>query len=144
MKKKYIVDLSEEECARLQEMIRSGTHSARRISWARALLKVEDGWTDKKTSEALDIDTSTVARLRKRFVEEGIEVALGARSRKPRPSKRKLDGKQEAYLIALACSESPEGTTDWTLRMLADRMVELDYVESISYETVRRVLKKTC
>jgi len=94
-------------------------------------------------SEALDIDTRTVARLRKRFVEEGIEVALGARSREPRPSKRKLDGKQEAYLIALACSESPEGTTEWTLRMLADRMVELSYVESISYETVRRVLKKT-
>ena len=143
MNKKYIVDLSDQERSTLRQLVRSGKHSARRIRWAQALLKADAGWTDRKISEALDIGIRPVQRIRQRFVEEGIEVALGARSRKPRPYRRKLDGRQEAHLIALACSEAPEGQTWGTLRMLADRMVELCYVDSVSHETVRRVLKKT-
>ena len=143
MNKKYIVDLTDEERNRLRQLVRSGKHSARRIRYGHVLLKAHAGWTDQKISEALDIGIRTVQRIRQRFVEEGMEVALGARSRKPKPYRRKLDGRQEAQLIALACSEAPEGRTRWTLRMLADRMVELCYVDTVCHETVRRVLKKT-
>ena len=143
MNKKYIVDLTQQERNRLRQLVRSGRHSARRIRWAQALLKADAGWTDQKVSEAFDISIRTMQRIRRRFVQEGIEVALGARSRKPRPHRRKLDGEKEARLIALACSQPPEGRTRWTLRMLADRMVELCYVDTVCHETVRRVLKKT-
>ena len=142
MNKKYVVDLTEEERNRLQRLIRSGKHSARRIRWAYALLKADAGWTDEKTSEALSISIPTVQRIRQRFVEEGLDVALGPRSHQPRPYSRKLDGKQEAHLIALACSEAPEGRTRWTLRMLAGKMVQLAYVDSVSHETIRQVLRK--
>jgi transposase len=143
MNKKYIVDLTQQERNRLRQLVRSGRHSARRIRWAQALLKADAAWTDQKVSEAFDISIRTMQRIRQRFVQEGIEVALGARSRKPRPHRRKLDGEKEARLIALACSQPPEGHTRWTLRMLADRMVELCYVDTVCHETVRRVLKKT-
>ena len=143
MNKKYIVDLTDQERHRLQELMRSGKHSARRIRYGQVLLKANAGWSDQKISEALDISIRTIQRIRQRFVEEGIGVALGARSRRPRPYARKLDGEKEARLIALACSEPPQGRTRWTLRMLADRMVELCYVDTVSHETVRGVLKKT-
>lgn len=143
MNKKYIVDLADEERNRLRELVRSGKHSARRMRYGHVLLKAHAGWTDQKISEALDIGIRTVQRIRQRFVQEGLEVALGARTRKPRPRRRKLDGEKEARLIALACSKAPEGRTRWTLRMLAHRMVELCYVDTVSHETVRRVLKKT-
>ena len=143
MNKKYIVDLTEQERNALRQMVRLGRDSARRIRWAQALLKADAGWTDQKISEAFDISIRTMQRIRQRFVEEGIRVALGARTRKPKPHRRKLDGEKEARLIALACSEPPQGHTRWTLRMLADRMVELCYVDTVSHETVRRVLKKT-
>lgn len=143
MNKKYIVDLTEEERKELERLVRSGKDSARRIRWAQAILKTDAGWTDQRLSEAFDISIRTMQRIRERFVEEGIRVALGARTRKPRPHRRKLDGQKEARLIALACSQPPEGHTRWTLRMLADRMVELCYVDTVSHETVRRVLKKT-
>ena len=143
MNKKYIVDLTEQQRSRLRELVRCGRHSARRIRYGQALLKADAGWTDQRICEALDISIRTMQRIRQRFVEEGLEVALGTRSRKPRPYARKLDGQKEAHLIALACSEPPEGSTRWTLRMLADRMVELCYVDTLSHETVRRTLKKT-
>ena len=143
MNKKYVVDLSEEERSALEQLVRCGKHSARKIRWAHVLLKSDGGWTDEKICEALDINVSTVKRVRQRFVEEGMDVALGARTRQPKPHTRKLDGEKEARLIALACSEPPQGHTRWTLRMLADRMVELCYVDTVSHETVRRVLKKT-
>jgi transposase len=143
MNKKYVVDLSEEERSALEQLVRCGKHSARKIRWAHVLLKSDAGWTDEKICEALDINVSTVKRVRQRFVEEGMDVALGARSRKPKPYRRKLDGEKEARLIALACSEPPEGQTRWTLRMLADKMVQLCYVETICHETVRQALKKT-
>jgi transposase len=142
MNKKYIVDLEEDQRRFLQRIIRSGKHSARKIRWAHVLLKANGGWKDEKISEALDVSLPTVQRIRQRFVEEGMEVALGARSHKPRPYLQRLDGEQEAKLIALACSEAPEGQTRWTLRLLAEKMVELQMVESVSYQTVRRVLKK--
>jgi transposase len=126
----------------LQRIIRSGKHSARKIRWAHALLKADDGWRDQDISEALDISLPTVQRIRQRFVEEGLEVALGGRSHKPRPYLQRLDGEQEAKLIAMACSKAPEGRKRWTLRLLAEKMVELQVVERVSYQTVRRVLKK--
>ena len=142
MNKKYIVDLQGEERTTLQRIIRSGKHSARKISWAHALLKADAGWKDEKIAEALDISLPTVQRIRQRFVEEGLEVALGAHSHKPRPYLQRLDGEQEAKLIALACSSAPEGYKRWTLRLLAEKVVELQVVEQVSYQTVRRVLKK--
>ena len=143
MNKKYVVDLTEEERKGLERLVRSGKDSARRIRYAQALLKADAGWTDQRISEAFEMSINTAQRLRQRFVEEGLDVALGARSRKPKPYRRKLDGQKEARLIALACSEAPEGHTRWTLRMLADRMVQLCYVDSVSHETVRQALKKT-
>lgn len=143
MNKKYVIDLTEEERGYLKEIISTGKHLARRMRWAHVLLKADDGWTDERICEAFLVSIPTVQRIRQRFVEEGMDVALGTHSKKPRPYARKLDGEQEAHLIALACTEAPEGCTRWTLRMLADKMVELEYVDSLSHETVRQVLKKT-
>jgi len=143
MNKKYIVDLNEEEREKLRRIVRSGMHSARKMRWAQALLKAGGGAGDPAIAEALDISLPTVQRIRQRFVEEGLEVALGARSHEPRPYLQRLDGKQEAKLIALACGKAPEGRNRWTLRLLAGKMVELQVVERVSYQTVRRVLKKT-
>jgi len=128
--------------------VSAGRRSALTITRARILLKADqaDGgpaWEDKEIAEALDCGLRTVERVRQRFVERGLEPALG---RKPqdRPSReRKLDGAAEARLIALACSAPPEGRLRWTLKLLADRLVELEIVASICDETVRRVLKKT-
>jgi len=142
MNKKYVVDLTEEERKTLRKILRSGRHAARKIRWARALLKADEGWTDEKIAEALDISLPTIQRIRQRFVEEGLEVALGAHSHRPRPYRQRLDGRQEAKLIALACGKAPEGRQRWTLRLLAKKMVELHVVERLSYQTVRRVLKK--
>ena len=142
MNKRYRVDLSEEERGALQRIVRSGRHAARKIRWAHALVKADEGWKDQEIAEALDISLPTVQRIRQRFVEEGLQVALGARSHKPRPYLQRLDGKWEAKLVALACSKAPEGQKRWTLRLLAAKMVELRVVERVSYQTVRRVLKK--
>lgn len=143
MNKKYVVDLTEDECNALKAVVESGRQGARKIRWAHALLKANAGWSDEKIAEAFDISILTVQRLRQRFVEEGLDVALGARSHQPRPYARKLEGEPEARLIALASSHAPEGHTRWTLRLLADKMVELTYVESVCHETVRKALKKT-
>ncbi len=146
MRKIYIVTLTSEERATLHELISSGKAAARKLSHARILLKADSsegrpGWNDAAISQALDVGTATVERVRKRFVEEGLEATLARRSPR-REYKRKLDGDGEAHLIALACSESPEGSARWTLRLLADRMVALEYIDELSYQTVRRVLKK--
>jgi transposase len=146
MRKIYIVTLTSEERATLQQLICSGKAAARKLSHARILLKADSSeggpcWNDLAISKALDVGTATVERVRKRFVEEGLEAAL-CRRKPRRHYKRKLDGDGEAHLIALACSESPEGSARWTLRLLAERMVVLEYVDELSYQTVRRVLKK--
>jgi transposase len=147
MKKKYIVTLMPEERRMLQEMLSRGKAAARKLMHARILLKADvaaggPGWNDETIAEALEVGRATVERVRKEFVEEGLEAALTRR--KPRRQyRRKLDGDGEAHLIALACQKPPEGRSRWTLKLLADRMVQLEYVDEISYQTVRRTLKKT-
>ena len=139
-RKIYVVDLREEERAFLLDLLRGGKHSARKLTRARILLLADEGKTDRAIAEVLHIGTATAQRIRKRFVEGGLEDALNER---PRPGgKRKLDGKQEAFLIALACSDPPEGCKVWTIQLLADKLVELEVVDEISDETVRRRLKK--
>jgi len=145
--KRYRVTLTPEERATLTALGEKGKAAARTLTPARILLKADqsaDGpaWTDAAIVTALDVSLSTVSRVREAFVEAGLEVALHRRSsRTPRP--RKLDGVQEAHLIALACSAAPAGHARWSLRLLADRMVRLEYVDAVSHETVRQVLKKT-
>ena len=146
--KKYIVRLSGDERKSLKSLVSSGKGPARMFTRARILLKADvgeggPGWPDDKISEALDVTVQTIERVRKQLVEEGLEAVLSRRQYIQKISRKKLDGDAEAHLIALACSESPEGYTRWSLRLLADRMVELGYIESISHEAVRRVLKKT-
>ncbi len=145
--KKYVVRLTEEERAYLRTLIGRGSASARTLSRARILLKANEGeggpsWSDAAISEALEVGLSTVARVRQRYVSEGLEATL-RRKAPDREYRRKLDGEQEARLIALACSEPPVGRKRWTLRMLANRLVALEVVESVSYETVRQALKQT-
>lgn len=141
MAKKYIVDLSEQERAELKKLLRGGQAGVRRLYRARVLLLADEGATDEAIAGALHLGKSTVERTRRRFVEGGVERALTDR---PRPGKaRLLNGKQEAFLVALACSDPPDGRARWTMQLLADRLIELGVVESITDETVRRVLKKT-
>ena len=113
----------------------------RTVKRALSLLKADQGLRDREIADVLLVNAATVARARKRYVEEGLEAAINDR---PRPGQeRKLDGKQEAHLIAFACSAAPEGHTHWTLQLLADQVVELEFADSISLETVRQMLKKT-
>ena len=147
MKKKYVVTLTEEEREMLKAMLCRGKAPARKLMHARILLKANiapggPGWNDVAIAEGLDVGRATVERVRKQFVEDGFEAALERRKTR-RQYLRKLDGDGEAHLIALACSEAPEGRSRWTLRLLADQMVALEYVEEISYQTVRQTLKKT-
>lgn len=147
MGKIYVVTLSPEERADVEKLVSTGRTSAKRQTHGRILLKADTGtegpsWTDEQICAALDVSRSTVERVRQRFVETGME-SLAVRPAKPRPSRRRLDGEQEARLLALACSPPPAGRAHWTLRLLADQMVVLEHVESISYETIRRTLKKT-
>ena len=147
MKKKYIVTLAQAERQILDAMLSRGKAAARKLVHARILLKADaspggPAWNDERIAEGLDVGRATVERVRKDFVEEGFDAAL--ERRKPcRHYQRKLDGDGEAHLIALACQKPPEGQARWTLRLLAGRMVQLDYVDQVSYQTVRRTLKKT-
>jgi transposase len=146
MYKKYVVRLTEEERRQLETLVRRGRAHTRKLLYARILLKTDadgpDRWTDERIAVALEVSTATVARERRRYCEDGLEVAL--MPKKPgRPRRRVLDGRAEAHLIALACSEAPEGRERWSMRLLADRMVELGHVDTVSHETIRRTLKKT-
>ncbi len=143
----YRVVLSEAQRAQLRDLVGSGVAPARTITRARILLKANHGeggpgWSDAAIAEALDINASTVLRVRRQFVQEGLDVTL-ARKRPDRVYEHRLDGAQEAHLIALACSAPPDGRSQWSLRLLADELVRLEVVETISYETVRQTLKKT-
>jgi transposase len=147
MKKKYIVTLMQEEREMLHEMLSRGKAAARKLTHARILLKADvaaggPGWNDDTIADALEVGRATVERVRKAFVEEGLDAAVSRRKSR-RQYRRKLDGDGEAHLIALACQKPPEGRSRWTLQLLADRMVQLEYVDQISYQTVRRTLKKT-
>jgi len=146
--KKYKVTLTDEERQQLHELISAGKAAAKKLAHARILLKADappDGpaWPDARIAEAAEVSVATVERIRQRFVEQGFEAAL-VRKKQDRPSReRKLDGAAEARLIALACSRPPQGRDHWTMQLLADKLVELEVVEAISDETVRRTLKKT-
>jgi transposase len=147
MRKKWIVALTETERISLHSLVAAGRAPARKLAHARILLKADTGpagpgWRDVAIAQALEVSGPTVARVRRRYVEEGLDAALTHRPPAAhRP--RRLDGDQEAHLIALACSPPPAGRARWTLRLLADRMVELQYVATVSDQTVRRTLKKT-
>jgi transposase len=147
MKKKYIVTLTEVEREMLQAMLSKGTAAARKLTHARILLKANAGtggpnWNDDAIVGGLEVGRATVERVRKQFVEAGLEAALERRKSR-RQYKHALDGDGEAHLVALACSQAPEGRSRWTLRLLADRMVRLEYVDELSKDSVWRVLKKT-
>jgi transposase len=144
--KKYVVDLTSEERKQLEGLIKKGKVAGYKIRHAQMLLKADQGkegpgWPDQQVAEAFGAHLTTVECLRKRLVEEGLEGALERHKRQNYT--RKLDGDAEARLIAIACSQPPAGRNAWTLRLLADRLVELSVVESISHMTVSRTLKKT-
>jgi transposase len=146
--KRYVVRLEAPERERLQRLVSVGKGAARRLTRARVLLQADQstegpGWTDEWISEGLGVTTRTVEQIRRRCVEEGLESALERKKRCRPPVEPLLDGAKEARLIAVSCTKPPDGRRRWTLRLLADRVVELNIVDSISYETVRRTLKKT-
>jgi len=146
--KKYVVRLTREERTKLQRLVSVGKAAARKILHARILLQADQGpdgpaWKDEQIAQGLTAHPRTIANVRQRLVEQGLEAALN-RKKQERPSRRpKLDGKAEARLIALRCGKPPQGRIRWTLHLLADKLVELKVVDSLSYETVRRTLKKT-
>lgn len=146
-KTKYAVFLTEAERARLRTFIGCGEAPARMLTRARILLKANQGeggpgWSDAAIAGALEVHPTTVARVRRQCVEQGVDAAL-TRKRPDRVYARKLDGASEAHLIALACAAPPTGRERWTLRLLADELVRLEVVETVSYETVRRTLAQT-
>ena len=147
MKKKYPVVLTETERDELKRLIVAGTAPARKLTHARVLLKADQcpegpGWADERIAEAVEVSQPTISRIRKQYVEEGLKAALDRRAPR-REYHRKLDGEQEARLIALACGAPPEGYARWSLRLLADKVVELEIADEVSYQTVGRILKKT-
>lgn len=148
MGKRYRVTLEVEERQSLDQLLSKGKADVRRLKHAQILLMADESkggrrWSVSRIAEAVDCGTATVERVRRRFVEEGLEMALSPYRSPRREYRPKLDGEQEARLITLACSQPPEGRARWTLRLLADALVELELVDSISHETVRQTLKKT-
>jgi transposase len=148
MNKKYPVILTQTEREHLKSLIAAGTAPARKLTHARILLKADQspegpGWVDEQVADAVEVSQPTVSRVRKQYFQEGLRAALNRRPPN-REYRRKLDGEEEAWLVALACSEPPEGQARWSLRLLANKLVEFEIVEEeISYQTVRRTLKKT-
>src|SRR6266508_1978903 len=140
MAKKYIVTLKDEEREQLRAMLGSGNAKARTLTHARILLKADEGWQDLAICKALNVSIATIERVRKRFVFEGFAASLKRRCSK-RVYSRKVDGEQEAHLVALVRSSPPEGFARWSLRLLADRVVQMKIIDSISHETVRQALR---
>ena len=146
--KKYIVRLLREERSTLKKLLTSGRGSGRMFTRVRILLKADQSdegpaWSDEKISESFDVTVQTIERVRKQLVEEGLDAVLSRHPYTQKRSRKKIDGDVEAHLIALCCSDPPKGRVRWTLRLLADKVVELGYLDSISYEAVRQTLKKT-
>lgn len=146
--KKYTVQLDEKQRRQLESMLSGGKESARSQMHARILLKADQGkqgpaWTDEQIAEALSVGKATVERVRRRFVEGGLLDALVRRAQPDRPAQRKMDGELEAHLVALSCSQADGGRKRWTVRLLADKLVQLGYVDQISHQTVWVTLKKT-
>ena len=147
-RKKYVVELSRDEREQLEALISKGKSSAKAILKARILLKADQGplgpsWTDDRIVEALDSNPSMVTRVRRQLVEEGLEAVLSRKKRATPPITPIFDGEAQARLIALACSEPPAGHARWSIRLLADKVVELEIVEQVHFNTVGRALKKT-
>ncbi len=146
MEKKYIVRLADEERVMLRNVVKKLSGTSQKVRRAQILLKADaDGpnWTDKKIAEAFSCRTKTVENIRQRLVTEGFEVTLDGKKRETPPREKRLDGKQEAKLIALRLGKPPAGFANWSLRLLAEKAVELEIVDSVSHETVRQTLKKT-
>lgn len=146
MNKKYIVRLTAKERQVLGEVVKKLNGSSQKVRRAQMLLKADAGgpaWTDERIAEAFDSRTRTVEKLRERFVTEGFESTLHGKSREKPATEKLLSGKQEAQVIALRLGPPPQGYANWALRLLARKVVELEIVDSISHETVRRTLKKT-
>lgn len=138
--KKYIVDLTDQERLELEKLLKGGKHKSRKLTRARILLLANQGRTDAQIVEALGTSRPTVERTRRRFVEEGLQCLDEHRRQGARP---RLSEREQAHLIAVACSPAPEGRSRWTLQLLADKAVELGFVDSIAKETIRQMLKKT-
>jgi hypothetical protein len=141
---KYSVKLNREQRQQLEELVKKGEAPARKIQHAQILLKSDKGdwgprWPDKRIQEAFGVGETLIKRVRKRFVENWMEDAINRRKQPERPEKKKIDGEQEAQIIAMLCTERPEGQESWTLRAIAQRVVELEIVENVSYETIRTV-----
>jgi transposase len=146
MHKKYIVRLTSEERKYLEDFVSKGQRAAYKIKHAHILLKADadgPGWSDEAIAEAFMVNEHTVRNVRQRFVEQGMEAALRRKQQSAPSRERILDGEKEAHMLAIGCTKAPEGHSRWTLQLLADEMVRLRIVDSISYETVRRTLKKT-
>jgi len=146
MNKKYVVRLSDEERGVCQEIIKELKGSSQKFRRAQILIKADadgPGWSDVKIAEAFDCRTQTIENVRKRLVTEGFELALDGKKRQQPPTPSKLDGEAEAKLIAMRLGQPPAGYGRWTLQLLADEIVALEVVDSISHETVRKTLKKT-
>lgn len=146
MNKKYIVELTDEERSTLKAIVKKLKGTSQKVKRANILLKADalgPGWTDAKIAEAFDCRTKTVENIRQRFVELGFDIALNGKKRNTPPTPKLLDGEQEAKIIATRLGKPPKGYGKWTLRLLARKVVELEIVESVSYQTVRRTLKKT-
>jgi len=146
--KKYVVRLEPQEREQLQKLVSTGKGAARKLTHARILLQADvsqqgPGWTDKQIAQGLGVTTRTIEHVRQRCVEQGLEAALERKPREHPATPRILDGRKEAVLVAICCSKPPVGFARWTLKLLADRLVELEIVESISRDTVRRTLQKT-
>ncbi len=146
--KRYVVRLAESERRRLRELVSTGKGAAYRFRHANILLQADEsragpGWADSRISEGLGVSVRAIEYLRERFVKEGLEAALQRKKRETPPVPAKFDGRKEARLLAVACSQPPKGYERWSLRLLADRVVELKIVDAVSHETVRRILQKT-
>lgn len=141
MKKQYNIELSEEERTQLETLTSQGTEKVRKVKRARVLLLADEGKKDQEIVERVEVSVGTVERIRKRYVQAGLEAAINEKPRSGRPIG--ISAQTRAKVTALACTKAPEGRSKWTLRLLADKVVELEYIDSISYQSVRNILKKT-
>ena len=145
----YSILLSPAQREQLAQFVKAGTAPVRALIHAQVMLKADASaqgprWSDRQLAEAFDVSYRTIFRIRQRFTAQGMEAAVHRKAQPARPAKRALDGEQEAQVIAVLCHEKPQGREQWTMRLLASRVVELEIVDHISHETVRQVLKKTC
>lgn len=141
MKKQYNIELSEEERSQLETLTSQGTEKVRKVKRARVLLLADEGKKDQEIAERVEVSVGTVERIRKRYAQAGLEAAINEKPRSGRPIG--ISAQTRAKVTALACTKAPEGRSKWTLRLLADKVVELEYIDSISYQSVRNILKKT-